>query len=94
MAITLYHDLPSSNSDRVKIALAEKGLKWEGVRVRLANREQKTPRVIGGRGSAPDHVLTFRVNNEVIGLRAFNLDDFFAGVDSQILIEHEMNVVR
>lgn len=42
MAITLYHDVPSSNSDRVKIALAEKGLKWEGIRVRLANREQKT----------------------------------------------------
>ena len=43
MAITLYHDVPSSNSDRVKIALAEKSLKWEGVRVRLANREQKKP---------------------------------------------------
>jgi glutathione S-transferase len=43
MAITLYHDVPSSNSDRVKIALAEKGLKWEGVRVRLAHREQKKP---------------------------------------------------
>ena len=43
MAITLYHDVPSSNSDRVKIALAEKGLNWEGVRVRLANREQKKP---------------------------------------------------
>ena len=43
MAITLYHDVPSSNSDRVKIALAEKGLKWEGVRVRLAQREQKKP---------------------------------------------------
>lgn len=41
MAITLYHDTPSSNSDRVKIALAEKGLRWEGVRVRLANKEQK-----------------------------------------------------
>jgi glutathione S-transferase len=43
MAITLYHDVPSSNSDRVKIALAEKGLNWEGVRVRLAQREQKKP---------------------------------------------------
>jgi glutathione S-transferase len=43
MAITLYHDVPSSNSDRVKIALAEKCLKWEGVRVRLAQREQKKP---------------------------------------------------
>ena len=41
MAITLYHDMPSSNSDRVKIALAEKGLSWEGMRVRLANKEQK-----------------------------------------------------
>ena len=41
MAITLYHDTPSSNSDRVKIALAEKGLSWDGVRVRLANKEQK-----------------------------------------------------
>lgn len=43
MAITLYHDVPSSNSDRVKIALAEKGLSWESVRVRLAQREQKKP---------------------------------------------------
>lgn len=43
MAIILYHDVPSSNSDRVKIALAEKGLQWQGVRVRLANREQKHP---------------------------------------------------
>ena len=43
MAITLYHDTPSSNCDRVKIALAEKGLTWDGVRVRLANREQKKP---------------------------------------------------
>jgi glutathione S-transferase len=41
MAITLYHDTPSSNSDRVKIALAEKGLSWEGMRVRLANKDQK-----------------------------------------------------
>ena len=41
MAITLYHDTPSSNSDRVKIALAGKGLSWDGVRVRLANRAQK-----------------------------------------------------
>jgi len=43
MPITLYHDIPSSNSDRVKIALAEKGLNWNGIRVRLANREQKQP---------------------------------------------------
>jgi glutathione S-transferase len=43
MAIVLYHDVPSSNSDRVKIALAEKGLDWTGVRVRLATREQKQP---------------------------------------------------
>ena len=43
MAITLYQDTPSSNSDRVKIALAEKGLQWHGVRIRLANREQKKP---------------------------------------------------
>ena len=43
MAITLYHDVPSANSDRVKIALAEKRLSWEGVRIRLAHREQKSP---------------------------------------------------
>jgi glutathione S-transferase len=42
MAITLYHDVPSTNSDRVKIALAEKGLPWQGVRVSLAKREQKS----------------------------------------------------
>ena len=43
MAITLYHDVPSSNSDRVKIALAEKGLTWDGVTVSLANKDQKRP---------------------------------------------------
>jgi glutathione S-transferase len=43
MAITLYHDVPSSNSDRVKIALAEKGLAWKGVTVSLATKEQKSP---------------------------------------------------
>jgi glutathione S-transferase len=42
MAITLYHDVPSSNCDRVKIALAEKGLAWEGVTVSLARKEQKS----------------------------------------------------
>ena len=43
MAITLYHDVPSSNSDRVKIALAEKGLAWDGVTVSLAKKNQKRP---------------------------------------------------
>jgi glutathione S-transferase len=43
MAITLYHDVPSSNCDRVKIALAEKSLAWDGIKVSLANREQKKP---------------------------------------------------
>ena len=43
MAITLYHDVPSSNSDRVKIALAEKGLAWDGVTVSLAKKDQKRP---------------------------------------------------
>jgi glutathione S-transferase len=43
MPIILYHDVPSTNSDRVKIALAEKGLSWEGVRISLAKREQKNP---------------------------------------------------
>ncbi len=43
MPIKLYHDVPSSNCDRVKIALAEKGLAWEGIWVKLSNREQKSP---------------------------------------------------
>ncbi len=43
MPIKLYHDVPSTNSDRVKIALAEKGLPWEGVWIKLAKREQKSP---------------------------------------------------
>jgi glutathione S-transferase len=43
MAITLYHDVPSSNCDRVKIALDEKGLSYERIRVRLAMSEQKSP---------------------------------------------------
>lgn len=47
MAITLYHDVPSSNSDRVKIALAEKGLAWDGVTVSLAKKDQKRPEHLG-----------------------------------------------
>ena len=47
MAITLYHDVPSSNSDRVKIALSEKGLAWDGVTVSLAKKDQKRPEHLG-----------------------------------------------
>ena len=43
MAIILYHDVPSTNCDRVKIVLAEKGLNWEGIWVRLGKMEQKNP---------------------------------------------------
>jgi len=43
MPITLYHDVPSTNCDRVKIVLAEKGLPWDGIWVKLAKMEQKRP---------------------------------------------------
>jgi glutathione S-transferase len=43
MPITLYHDVPSTNCDRVKIVLAEKGLAWEGIWVKLGKMEQKRP---------------------------------------------------
>jgi glutathione S-transferase len=43
MPIKLYHAVPSSNSDRVKIALDEKGLAYEGIKLDLARRDQKTP---------------------------------------------------
>jgi glutathione S-transferase len=43
MAIKLYHDVPSTNCDRVKIVLAEKGLAWEGIWVKLGKIEQKSP---------------------------------------------------
>jgi len=43
MPITLYHDVPSTNCDRVKIVLAEKGLAWEGIWVKLGKLEQKSP---------------------------------------------------
>jgi glutathione S-transferase len=43
MAIKLYEAVPSSNSDRVKIALNEKGLAYERVSLNLAKREQKKP---------------------------------------------------
>ena len=42
MPITLYHDVPSTNCDRVKIVLAEKGLPWEGIWVKLGKMEQKS----------------------------------------------------
>jgi glutathione S-transferase len=43
MPIKLYHDVPSTNCDRVKIALKEKGLAWEGIWVKLGKLEQKSP---------------------------------------------------
>ena len=43
MAIRLYHDVPSTNCDRVKIVLAEKGLSWEGIWIKLGKMEQKNP---------------------------------------------------
>ena len=43
MAIKLYDAVPSSNSDRVKIALHEKGLHYERVTLTLAKKDQKRP---------------------------------------------------
>ena len=43
MPIKLYHDVPSTNCDRVKIALKEKNLAWEGIWVKLGKLEQKSP---------------------------------------------------
>jgi glutathione S-transferase len=41
MGITLYDAVPSSNSDRVKIALHEKALPYQRVTLDLAKKEQK-----------------------------------------------------
>ena len=43
MAIKLYDASPSSNSDRVKIALNEKGLVYDRVTLDLAQKDQKKP---------------------------------------------------
>jgi glutathione S-transferase len=43
MGITLYDAVPSSNSDRVKIALHEKALPYQRVTLDLAKKEQKRP---------------------------------------------------
>ncbi|MGH7852891.1 MAG: glutathione S-transferase family protein [Candidatus Binatia bacterium] len=43
MAIKLYDAVPSSNSDRVKIALHEKGLPYERATLVLAKKDQKRP---------------------------------------------------
>jgi glutathione S-transferase len=43
MGITLYDAVPSSNSDRVKMALHEKALRYERVTLDLAKKEQKRP---------------------------------------------------
>jgi len=43
MAITLYDAVPSSNSDRTKIALHEKGLAYDRVTLNLAKKDQKHP---------------------------------------------------
>ncbi|HKY09226.1 MAG TPA: glutathione S-transferase family protein [Candidatus Binatia bacterium] len=43
MPIRLYDAVPSSNSDRVKIALHEKGLPYDRTTLVLANKDQKRP---------------------------------------------------
>ncbi|HXF76989.1 MAG TPA: glutathione S-transferase family protein [Methylomirabilota bacterium] len=43
MGIILYDAVPSSNSDRVKIALHEKGLAYERITLNLARKDQKRP---------------------------------------------------
>lgn len=43
MAIILYDAVPSSNSDRTKIALHEKGLAYERITLDLAKKDQKRP---------------------------------------------------
>lgn len=43
MAITLYDAVPSSNSDRSKIVLHEKGLAYDRVTLDLAKKDQKRP---------------------------------------------------
>src|SRR5262249_3118355 len=43
MAIKLYDAMPSSNSDRVKIALHEKGLSYQRMTLDLAKKDQKRP---------------------------------------------------
>jgi glutathione S-transferase len=43
MARTLYDAVPSSNSDRTKIALHEKGLAYDRVTLNLSNKDQKRP---------------------------------------------------
>jgi glutathione S-transferase len=43
MAIKVYDAASSSNSDRVKIVLHEKGLSYDRVTLDLAKKEQKTP---------------------------------------------------
>jgi glutathione S-transferase len=43
MTIRLYDAVPSSNSDRVKITLHEKGLSYDRTTLVLANKDQKRP---------------------------------------------------
>jgi len=43
MALTLYDAVPSSNSDRTKIALYEKGLAYDRITLDLAKKDQKRP---------------------------------------------------
>jgi len=43
VALKLYDAVPSSNSDRVKIALHEKGLPYTRITLVLANKDQKRP---------------------------------------------------
>ena len=106
MPIILYHDVPSSNCDRVKIALAEKGLAWEGVRISLAKREQKNPEFLklNPYGRIPvlveDNRVLFEscIINEYLDERYPNPPlmpkDFWARGRARILIDYGLNYLH
>lgn len=106
MPITLYHDTPSSNCDRVKIALAEKGLAWEGVRISLTKGEQKSPEFLklNPYGKIPvlveDGKVLFEscIINEYLDERYPNPPlmpkDFWARGRARILVDYALNYLH
>jgi glutathione S-transferase len=106
MTITLYHALPSANSERVTILLFEKGLKYEKVTLSLPRKDQKRPEhlALNPYGKVPVLIEDGKVMFESCIINEY-LDekypdppmmprDFYLRARARILVDYALNYLQ